>query len=631
MSPVKSKSKSKAGKDQRNATPTTYGTSNHGTGPTGTSATAYNPVSTASFPSLETALVSNFTPTNGNTHFQKIDDTYEHPSSLQGTVSECDSVSNNGSCSGESEDPKEKVRKSSIGQEGVPGSDNDRREKIRLKNERKHQRQRERRAQELHNRCCGYLMSKKLESLAQLLVAMGFSSDRATLALMLNDGKIEESVSWLFEAGEVHTKTTTSNVGLRANLKIDVSEELVQVSDMEARYNCSKQEVERVVVACEGDLRKAENTLKSQKQESSVSQLKPEQSAKISGLNLMRSQRLSSVSVSTQQRQKVEGDFKYSRAASVFPDPQSKNLLSLHMNHQMALPVKRWVVSGSSPSATYAMVPSTQVSSSSPSVKIEVQLSSFGNKGRMFHQGMDREPVVMMQQQHPLFRNDKQDPISRGNTSPSGTQGLYANNYPAAENVRSNGMFLQNHIRGSVANVNMDQFYQAYYKEHPYVFGHVDSSPSGVGLFCKPMHHTSSPWPSIRWSTTEPSPSLTVPPSLGLFSGQSAATAFSSHSHVDWNSGGMMPEFDYTRVDWTLDCTSLSSKQGGLRLGISALSRNISGNRMSNSCMAGLQNVGMSRNTSSFSGLRDWTSPFEGNDIFSLPRSFVTSPPLMRL
>ncbi|KAK7334561.1 hypothetical protein VNO80_26321 [Phaseolus coccineus] len=596
MSPMKSKSKSKGGKDQRNATPT----SNHGTGPTGTPATAYNPVSSA-FRSMETTLVSTFSPTDNNSHFRKIDDTYEHPSNH-----------------------KEKVRKSSIGKDSVPGSDNDRREKIQLKNERKHQLLRERRAQELHKRCCGYLMSRKLESLAQLLVAMGFFSDQATLALMLNDGKIEESVSWLFEANEAHTKST-SNVGLGANLKIDVSEELVQISDMEARYNCSKQEVERVVVACEGYLHEAENTLKSQKQESSVTQIKPEDSAKINGL--MRSQGWPSVSVSTQQRQKGEGDFKYSNVGSsafVFPDPQSKNLLSLHL---MAQPDKRWVLTRSSPSATYTTAPSTQVSS--PSVKIEVQLSSFGNKGRMFLQGMDREPVVMMQR-HPVFTNGKQDLISRVDALFSGTANLYANNYPSAENVRSNGMFLQNHIRGSVANGNLEQFYQGYYKEHPYVFGHVDSSSSEVGFFCKPMH-TSSPCPSIRWSTSAPSPSLTVPPSLGLFSGQSAARAFSSPSNVDWNTRGMMPEFDYTRIDWTLDCTSLSSKQGGLRLGISALSRNISGNRMSNSCMTGLQNVGMRRNTSSFSGLREWTSPFEGNDIFSLPRRFVTSPPLMRL
>ncbi|KAK6144133.1 hypothetical protein DH2020_020953 [Rehmannia glutinosa] len=54
----------------------------------------------------------------------------------------------------------------------VPGADNDKREKIRQKNE-KHQRQKERRAQELHERCSGYLMSRKLEALAQQIVAMG--------------------------------------------------------------------------------------------------------------------------------------------------------------------------------------------------------------------------------------------------------------------------------------------------------------------------------------------------------------------------------------------------------------------------------------------------------------------------
>ncbi|CAJ1958729.1 unnamed protein product [Sphenostylis stenocarpa] len=298
MSPsMKSKSKRKVGKDQRNTTPTTNGTP----------ATAYNPVS-GTHRSLETTKVS-----SDNSHFQKIGDTYEHPSSLQGTVSEIDLVSNNDNFSGESEDPKEKV--GNIRQDSVPGSGNDRREKIRLKNERKHQRQRERRAQDLHNRCCGYLMSRKLESHVQLLVSMGFSSDRAMLALMLNDGKVEESVSWLFEASEAHTRSI-SNVGLTANLKIDVSQELVQISDMETRYNCSKQEVERLVVACEGDLLKAEDTLKSQNQESSsVTQLKPEEeSAQIN--DLMRLQGFPSVPVSTQPRQN-EGDFNNTSALSL--------------------------------------------------------------------------------------------------------------------------------------------------------------------------------------------------------------------------------------------------------------------------------------------------------------------------
>ena len=44
----------------------------------------------------------------------------------------------------------------------------------------------------------GYLMSTKLEALAQQLVAMEFSSECATNALILNEGRVEESVLWLF-------------------------------------------------------------------------------------------------------------------------------------------------------------------------------------------------------------------------------------------------------------------------------------------------------------------------------------------------------------------------------------------------------------------------------------------------
>ncbi|XP_020225881.1 uncharacterized protein LOC109807706 [Cajanus cajan] len=177
MSPsMKSKLKSKASKDQQKATPTICGTTNHDNSISGT------------FHTVETILVATSSPTHEHSRTRNIDDTNEHPSSLQGTVSECDSVSNSGSCSGESEDPKEKMGNSSIRQDSIPGSDNERREKIRLKNERKHQRQRERRALELHDRCCGFLMSRKLESLAQQLVAMGFPSERATLALINSSG-----------------------------------------------------------------------------------------------------------------------------------------------------------------------------------------------------------------------------------------------------------------------------------------------------------------------------------------------------------------------------------------------------------------------------------------------------------
>ncbi|KAL2946085.1 hypothetical protein AAZX31_U003400 [Glycine max] len=90
---------------------------------------------------------------------------------------------------------------------------------------------------------------------------------------------------------------------------------------------------------------------------------------------------------------------------------------------------------------------------------------------------------------------------------------------------------------------------------------------------------TIPPWHQGSWSTSTPSPSLTVPTSLGLFSGhQNAARTFSSHSHMDWNAGGFMPEFDYTSIDWSLNAPS-SSVSGGLRLGISSVLRNSYGDR----------------------------------------------------
>ncbi|OIW08134.1 hypothetical protein TanjilG_06677 [Lupinus angustifolius] len=640
MSPsLKSKSKSKekasarARKEQQKCSPKTSVTTNHGSGiPT----TTYNPIS-GTFHTLETLLVASSAPLHDNSHFLKIDDTDDHSSSPQGTVSECDSFSNNGSCSGESEDHKEKVANMRL--DTIPGCDNEKREKIRLKNERKHQRQRERRAQELHDRCSGYLMSRKLEALSKQLVAMGFSSERATLALMLNDGKLEESVSWLFEGNEdeSHTKDTTTNLLSEGNLKIDISEELAQLSAMEVRYNCSKQEVEKVVVACEGDIQKAENTLKSQKQESPVIQSKSEDSARNN--SLVRSQGLPTASVSMQQRGN-DSDFYHSKVgggASMLPDPESKNLQSLHSNHQIEPTDKRWGVTGSSPSTMLMMPPSMQARS--PFAKVDAQPSALWNEGRMIQQGFGRERVVMMQ--NPQFTNAKQNSVSSINALPSGTEGWHANNILSAENTRSNGRLLQNRDIGSAGTQSVEKFCQSPYNEYSNVFGPVDSLSSGVGGFYKPMHASSpSPSPTIHpqhqgsWSARASSPALTFPPSLGLFSGhQNAADrTFSPHLHVDWNNGGLMPEFDYTNIDWTfytLDCRP-SPESGGLLLGISSLLRNSSGSKMmgSSSYMAGLQNGGMAKESSTSAGLREWTTPFAGKDIFSVPRQFVTSTPL---
>jgi len=639
MSPsVKSKPKSqekasaRSGKEQQKTSPKTSVSPTHGSG---IPASPQNPI-LGTFQTPEASLVASSIRVHDTSHFLKVDDADEHSSSPQGTMSECDSVSISGSCSGESEESKEKVAvtNSSTRPDSVPGCDSDRREKIRLKNERKHQRQRERRAQELHDRCRGYLLSRKLESLAQQLVTMGFSLERATLALMLNDGKLEQSVSWLFEANEEQSqaKDTTSLVS-EGNLKIDITDELAQISALEAKYNCSKQEVERAIIASEGDLQKAENTLKTHKQEYPRTQPKSEDSVQNNN-TLVRSQGLPAEPVSMQQRGS-ESDFnhynKEGGSESMFPDLETGNVQSLQPNHPNVTTERRWSgVPGSSPSsAMLAMSPSMQAVS--PLVKMEAGMPiGVANEGRMIQQGLGREPVMM---QHPQFTNAKQSSMVSLNSFPSGAAGWYVNSIPGVENVRSNGKLLQTQSVRSVSPNHLEQFCQAPYKEYSHFFGPADYSSAGVGGFCKPMGASSAPPPSIppprhqgSWSMNAPSPALAVPTSLGLFSGhQNAARTFSSHSHMDWNTGGLMPEFDYTSIDWSLN---VASSSGGPCLGISSLLRNSYGNRRSSPCMSGLQNVGMPRETSSSSGLREWTTPFAGKDLFSVPRQFVTSPPM---
>ncbi|KOM54820.1 hypothetical protein LR48_Vigan10g071200 [Vigna angularis] len=257
MSPSKSKSKDKkAGKEGQKPVAKSSGSAN---AVAGVPASAYNPL-LGTFHTLEMQPAST-SQVQSNGRFRNIDETDEHPTGSVVAGVEYDSVSNNGSWSGESEDHKEKSSNPPVRLEAVPGADNDKREKIRQKNEKKHQRQKERRAQELHDRCSGYIMSRKLEALAQQLVAMGFSHDRATVALILNEGRVEESVAWLFEGGEEADNHKDANIS-GSNLKIDISEELAQIADLEIKFSFSKQEVERAVVACEGDLDKAAESLR---------------------------------------------------------------------------------------------------------------------------------------------------------------------------------------------------------------------------------------------------------------------------------------------------------------------------------------------------------------------------------
>ncbi|KAH0470236.1 hypothetical protein IEQ34_001794 [Dendrobium chrysotoxum] len=100
---------------------------------------------------------------------------------------------------------------------------------VHKKNERKHQLQKEKLAQEFHECCISFLTSMKLEALSHQLVSMGFPADRATMATIANE------------------------------------DELARIVEMEVQHKCSRQDVERAIVDCEGDLLKAEENLKLQK------------------------------------------------------------------------------------------------------------------------------------------------------------------------------------------------------------------------------------------------------------------------------------------------------------------------------------------------------------------------------
>lgn len=741
----KDKSSARAAKEQQKSSSKA---SVPGTTGNGAPASAYNPL-LGTFHTLDTAPPVSSPPPHSNSRFRNIDQTDEQSGSSVGTGAEYDSVSNNDSCSGESEDHKDKILTTNIKQDSIPGCDNDKREKIRQKNERKHQRQRERRAQELHERCSGYLISRKLEALAQQLVAMGFSSERATMALILNEGRIEESVNWLFEGGEESAQQKSANLdGGGSNLKIDITEELSRIAALEIKYGFSKQEVERAVVACEGDLEKASENLKAQKQQEQPTSLPKtddtggdqqvhNSTSKMpvsASPNIMKPPARASTGPITIQQRKDDRDFNYTKAtvaaaASVVASPESlsRNLQSLRKSQpkpewarppvQAATSVeKRWMPNGgsSSSSASYSLAPPLQGSSPppQPAAKVEARYVVAGSEGKNLQTGAVREPVIMMQR--PQSANAKQNnnitPATSISASPPGTAGWYPPNHHS--NSSPNVELLMKSNVGGLSSppyipsprnptqpsiINSQQFYQqSHYQpqqqqqqQQPYMSNPnlvIDTSGGG-----DTWGGNSNLWNNTATGMLSPlsaSP-LTVPSSLGLFSGWGPGGGSGSTSSVDWSTGGSMSQLDYTNIDWTLESASnlkpSSENNWWVDLASSLMNnRDVASSLMNNSRMydswaaantsapnptglsqsptmmmrsanlngaggvyttAGLQQEGLtmaSTVTETISASQqgppssssvgppahEWTSPFAGKDLFSLPRQFVTSPSL---
>lgn len=570
---------------------------------TGTSGSGYNPI-LGTFHTFETSPTPSSALLHVNGRFRNIDETEDHNRSSSGTGIEYDSISNNGSWSGDSEDHKEKPSNPLPRQDTIPGADNDKREKVRQKNERKHQRQKERRAQELHEKCSGYLMSRKLEALAQKLVVMGFSQERATMALILNEGRVEESVAWLLEGSE-EDKTVQHNIDEGGNLKIDISEELARVTELEIRYKASKQEVERAIVSSEGDLDKAEETIKSQKEDPPFAPCKANENGDpptvATNQNSLRIQSKSTSPTAIQQKRE-EKEYNYIRSPAVGSSVDSKVIQVMKKlppktdwarTQQIPMPAeKRWVSSGSNPSSSSLASPPT----ASPVKELKnLQLGSV------------KEPVIVMQR--PQSINSKQASSTSISSSPYTI---------SVETAKQHGFVPSLAVSRSISpnGISSNQSYtlQAQYK------------PSQQQQFVSNSSSMDSSGAKSRL------PALAPPSSLGLFSGI-GTSAINTPSQVDWTTGSSTLQFDYTNIDWSLDRGSLLSRpnyvqSNGFGYGVNSSSLR-SGLSKGNGAvtMVGLQDR-LSGSEAIVGGSREWTSPFEEKELFSVTRQFVSSPTL---
>ncbi|CAM0955535.1 unnamed protein product [Alopecurus aequalis] len=525
----------------------------------GTAASTYNHLS-GKFHLLEPS--SSLLGSQGNEKMRNTDEIDEHSRSSHGT-GDFDCASNNGSCSGESEDTKEKSTSNASRADSVPGCDVDKREKIRQKNEKKHQRQKERRAQELHERCKGYLMSRKLETLAQKLVAMGFSADQATMALIHNEGCLEESVAWLcnFDGSEETKQQVADQSG--ANLKMDITDELAKIVILEAKFKCTKQEVERAVVSSEGDLEKAEEALKTQKQESAITASKPEGSGDSSGLvnkqqvmlaqNPARPQTNGFSSVGAQQMRRDEKDLNYKLLlnGSGPKEPAVKGFQPLAtpmkpelVRQQFFQPEKRRLNANSVPSVPY--VTSSPSPVAVPQMKAETRHLAAGSEMKnAMHNGSLRESVVVMQR--PQSAAAKQ-------SLPSTSHSMFASE-PSSREWYMNGssgvdMMLNGGLGHGLRNMSLDNVNSAKQFMHT---NHQQSFASN------PIELAANGWGGTWGSGGGTSSSQAGASSHGMSfrGGWSSSEPSSTLSHADWRANAPAP-CDYTSIDWSLDTTLIN-------------------------------------------------------------------------
>ncbi|GMH10336.1 hypothetical protein Nepgr_012177 [Nepenthes gracilis] len=218
-----------------------------------------------------------------------------------------------------------------------------------------------------------------------------------------------------------------------------------------------------------------------------------------------------------------------------------------------------------------------------------------------------REPVVVMQPLESIAA--KPSPVSSVSFSPLGTISSW---YPSsAEIIKPNGLLPHIPSRSyNPNNLSSDHF-------------HHQQFTSGSGSL-DPLAINRG---NVSWGRLGASPTLAAASSLGLFPGF-GSNCLSGSSPVDWNTGGLIPSCDYTNIDWSLDRSiGLSKPNGFWPSGSGSFPKN-SPRGYSSSSSAMRPTSSTAAGDAYAGGSCEWTSPFEGKDLFSLPRQFPSSPSL---
>jgi hypothetical protein len=132
-------------------------------------------------------------------------------------------------------------------------------------------------------------------------------------------------------------------------------------------------------------------------------------------------------------------------------------------------------------------------------------------------------------------------------------------------------------------------------------------------------------------NTASSSPSISAAFSLGLFSTVGSAGTASPSSPIDWSFGGSV---DYTNIDWSLDQGLSQNTRFNGMWSESKSSRHMYDPNMNRyglkGSMGGRVNVSMENAgvgvavETKPATSQDWTSPFEGKDMFRLSRQYVS-------